>query len=179
MSDLFGKSSEIIREAARSPLGLLALVALLVGLLAATFFHSSPDSIKVSIFLIIILAAGIFVWKTFQIAQPRSSEEKNGETKIARTNRVTDAGAIDTARSRSTRRATILLDELLGRVKAGRPAVCTYSWAYRYLFEQEYEKWAQSYAEVLRQVFGWRRICEVSWGDSDRVPLIPSGEKGQ
>src|SRR6266702_2545915 len=57
----FGQSApDIIREAARSPLGLLALLVLAVATLALVFFRKSSDAIKLAIFGLFFLAAVSF-----------------------------------------------------------------------------------------------------------------------
>ena len=67
-------AADIVREAARSPLGLLALLVIAVSLISLAFFHSSSDIIKVPIFLALLSAAAFFGAKVFQLATKRESD---------------------------------------------------------------------------------------------------------
>jgi O-acetyl-ADP-ribose deacetylase (regulator of RNase III) len=94
---LIDKAPEIIREAARSPLGLLALVVLLLSLLALIFFYDASEQIRLIIFVLILIAAAFFVAKVFQIAasatenkpviKPSSPTPAVAETKAGRAGR--------------------------------------------------------------------------------------------
>jgi 8-oxo-dGTP pyrophosphatase MutT (NUDIX family) len=68
MNNLFEKAPEIIREAAQSALGILALVVLLISILALAFFPSEPVGVKVAIFVLIFLGAGLFVVRVLHLA---------------------------------------------------------------------------------------------------------------
>lgn len=68
MNKLFDNAAAIIREAARSPLGVLALLVISVALLSLAFFHDSSDLVKLIIFLTILVGAGFFGAKMFQLA---------------------------------------------------------------------------------------------------------------
>lgn len=73
MDKLVEQTANIVREAARSPLGLLALLVIAVSLVSLAFFQSSSDLIKVPIFLALLLAAALFGIKVFQLASERQS----------------------------------------------------------------------------------------------------------
>jgi len=60
VQDFVQSAPDIIREAARSPLGLLALLVLAVATLALVFFRKSSDAIKLAIFGVFFLAAVSF-----------------------------------------------------------------------------------------------------------------------
>ena len=60
MQDFVQSAPDIIREAARSPLGLLALLVLAVATLALVFFRKSSDAIKLAIFGVFFVAAVSF-----------------------------------------------------------------------------------------------------------------------
>ena len=49
----------------------------------------------------------------------------------------------------ASHRADALLNRLILRALDGRPEVCTYSWAYRYLFNTSYDKWSQAYVNQV------------------------------
>ncbi len=68
MSNAIDQAPKIIREAARSPLGLLALVVLALAVLAFLFFHSATEMARLVIFSALLLGAALFSAKTFQIA---------------------------------------------------------------------------------------------------------------
>ena len=50
------------------------------------------------------------------------------------------------------KRATELLSSLIERANGGDAQVCTYSWAYRRIFNTTYDNWSQAYAEEVIQV---------------------------
>ncbi|MEJ2706553.1 MAG: NUDIX domain-containing protein [Anaerolineales bacterium] len=68
MNNLFEKAPEIIREAAQSALGILALVVLLISILALAFFSSASEGVRVAIFVLIFLGAGLFVVSVLRLA---------------------------------------------------------------------------------------------------------------
>ena len=49
----------------------------------------------------------------------------------------------------SMERATTLRDCFIERAREGNAQVCTYAWAYRYLFNASYSKWSQAYANQV------------------------------
>lgn len=79
MSNFFDQAPRIIREAARNPLGLLALVVLALSFLAFTFFHAASELIRSLIFLAMLIGAGLFVTKIFQLA---SHERMGGQETV-------------------------------------------------------------------------------------------------
>ena len=60
-SKLIDNAPKIIREAARTPLGLLALVLLLVAFIALVFFAGAPVGVRVAIFAMLLVGTGFFV----------------------------------------------------------------------------------------------------------------------
>lgn len=68
MSHAIDQAPKIIREAAKSPLGLLALVVLALAVLAFLFFHDASELVRIVIFCALLLGAGLFSAKAFQIA---------------------------------------------------------------------------------------------------------------
>jgi 8-oxo-dGTP pyrophosphatase MutT (NUDIX family) len=72
MSDYIGriidKAPTLIRESAKSPLGLLALVVLLVSILALALFATASEVVRLVIFLLILAGAGLFAFSLLQIA---------------------------------------------------------------------------------------------------------------
>ena len=67
MNRLAERLPQIIREAARSPLGILALVVLAVSFLGFAFFYRSSEPVKIVIFVLILASAGLFVWKIIHL----------------------------------------------------------------------------------------------------------------
>jgi len=49
-------------------------------------------------------------------------------------------------------RATALRDCFIERAREGNAQICTYAWAYRYLFDTSYSKWSQAYANQVVSV---------------------------
>lgn len=121
MKGLVSKAPELIREAARSPLGLLALTLLLVALIALTFFHDAPVFVKMAMFLVITLTAGLFSWKVFQLASPKR-EASSGQTAgwsaveseqraVLRRNLLANSAAAETSTNMVVRSFMKLIDE--------------------------------------------------------------------
>jgi hypothetical protein len=46
-------------------------------------------------------------------------------------------------------RATALRDCLIERAREGNAQICTYAWAYRYIFDATYSKWSQAFANQV------------------------------
>jgi 8-oxo-dGTP pyrophosphatase MutT (NUDIX family) len=77
MNYLIENAPKIIREAAQSTLGILALVVLLISILALAFFSRASEGVRVAIFVLIFLGAGLFVISVLRMAeqdQSRASE---------------------------------------------------------------------------------------------------------
>jgi|GEM_PF-1386537 len=84
MNNLFDKAPEIIREAAQSALGILALVVLLVSILALAFFASASEGVRVAIFVFIFLGAGLFVVSILRLAaQDRNRPDATALSSVA------------------------------------------------------------------------------------------------
>jgi hypothetical protein len=49
-------------------------------------------------------------------------------------------------------RATTLRDCFIERAQEGNAQICTYAWAYRYIFDATYSKWSQAYANQVLSV---------------------------
>ena len=60
LEQLIKSAPEIISKAAQSPLGILALMILVVGVLAVLFFQQAPVAVRVSIFVLILGSACAF-----------------------------------------------------------------------------------------------------------------------
>jgi hypothetical protein len=80
MSQLFQQAPKIIREAARSPLGLLALVVLAVAVLAFLLFHDATELVRLAIFCALLLGAALFSAKTFQVISAQETSSKTAAT---------------------------------------------------------------------------------------------------
>jgi len=57
MDKFFSRAPEIIREAAKSTLGVVSLVVIAISLLALTFFTTASENIRVGIFILIFIGA--------------------------------------------------------------------------------------------------------------------------
>jgi len=61
MNKFIEKAPEIIREAAKSTLGVISLIIISLSLLALAFFTSTSEYIRVGIFILIFIGAGLFL----------------------------------------------------------------------------------------------------------------------
>ncbi len=52
----------LIKEASKSPLGVLSLIIFLLSIVSLYLFGDSPELVKISIFALLVLAAGGCVW---------------------------------------------------------------------------------------------------------------------
>lgn len=50
------------------------------------------------------------------------------------------------------KRATELLSSLIERANGGDAQICTYSWAYRHIFNATYDNWSQAYAQKVIRI---------------------------
>lgn len=66
MNDLVSNASNIISEAAKSPLGLFALMLLILGILGFVYFRKASEKTRVGIFLLIFSGIAGFVFLTFR-----------------------------------------------------------------------------------------------------------------
>lgn len=75
MNDLIKKVPELIREAAKSPLGLLALSIFLVSIVALAFFTTASELIRVVIFFLIFAGGGLFIMSVLRLAASQDQIE--------------------------------------------------------------------------------------------------------
>lgn len=61
MTDLFGNPVSLLREAAKSPLGVLSLMLLLTSVLAYYFFSQASDLVRLSAFFMLLMSFVVFV----------------------------------------------------------------------------------------------------------------------
>ncbi|HEX9940670.1 MAG TPA: NUDIX hydrolase [Thermoanaerobaculia bacterium] len=66
LRDLADKAPAIIKEAARSRLGVISLTILSLSVLAALFFTKSGDSVKLIVYLSILVGASLFILRLTQ-----------------------------------------------------------------------------------------------------------------
>lgn len=92
MNDLTNKAPDLIREAAKSPQGLIALGLILVSLVALAFFTTASESVKVVIFILIFVGASLFVVKMLHLA---ASEKPNTEDSFSNQTESTTTQAND------------------------------------------------------------------------------------
>ena len=72
----FEQAPKIIAEAAKSALGIVALIILALSVLGLAFFADSPDPVKVAIFLVLVLSFGLFGFAAMrQIPEKREEAE--------------------------------------------------------------------------------------------------------
>ncbi len=60
--EFFKQAPQIIAEAAKKPLGIVALVILALSVLAFVFFADAPVSVRVGIFIVLVLGFGLFAF---------------------------------------------------------------------------------------------------------------------
>ncbi len=56
----FEQAPKIIAEAAKKPLGIVALIILALSALGITFFSDSPDPVKIAMFALLVFSFGLF-----------------------------------------------------------------------------------------------------------------------
>ncbi len=76
MEKLFESAPAIIREAAKSPQGMFALIILVLAVLAFFFFHKSSERTRVVIFVLICISAIYFTITIFRTMDPYNSPMK-------------------------------------------------------------------------------------------------------
>jgi hypothetical protein len=69
MDKFFNKVPEIIREAAKSTLGVISLIIITISLLALTFFTTASENVRVGIFILIFVGASLFVANSLRYAK--------------------------------------------------------------------------------------------------------------
>ena len=97
-----------IEEASKSALGIIALIIIVIGLIAYFLFRKESHQIKVGIFFIVIIAAGLLV---FQIRTP--SEERDGPDPVEEIN-----GAIKLSECERTTSSDLM--EILQKIVTGQ-----------------------------------------------------------
>ncbi len=60
MDKFFDQAPKIIAAAAKSPLGIVALVILALSVLAFVFFADAPEWVRIGIFIVLVLDFGLF-----------------------------------------------------------------------------------------------------------------------
>ena len=68
------QAPKIIAEAAKSPLGIVALIILALSTLGLAFFADSPDEVKIGIFLVLVLSFGLFGFAAMRRMSERQKE---------------------------------------------------------------------------------------------------------
>ncbi len=68
MNDLINRAPELIREAAKSARGLLALVVVVLAILALAFFTTASESTRAAIFVLIFAGTALFVISVLRLA---------------------------------------------------------------------------------------------------------------
>jgi hypothetical protein len=65
---------EVLTEAAKSELGIIALVILSISVVGVLLFRNSSDKIKYSVFVVLVFGICTFTYASIQVSQPASSE---------------------------------------------------------------------------------------------------------
>lgn len=73
MNKFLDKAPELIREAAKSTLGILALLVLAISLLALVFFATASEVVRVGIFVLIFTGGCLFVVSMMRLAKPQQN----------------------------------------------------------------------------------------------------------
>lgn len=81
MEKFFSKVPEIIREAAKSTLGVISLVIITISLLALAFFTTASENVRIGVFIFIFVGAGLFVANLLRYVRLEKSEVTTATTK--------------------------------------------------------------------------------------------------
>jgi hypothetical protein len=76
LDKLIEQAPKIIAEAARNPLGIIALIIFALSLLALGFFSNSEDSVKVGIFVVLVLSFGVCTYVAASVPPRLETLEK-------------------------------------------------------------------------------------------------------
>jgi membrane protein implicated in regulation of membrane protease activity len=77
LSKLIAQAPKIIAEAARSALGIVALMVMTLSITAFLLFGNAADNIKLVIFLIIVFSFFVFLWAILRVTQAYDDKERN------------------------------------------------------------------------------------------------------
>ena len=86
IENITNKAPDIIREAAKSRLGVVSFIALLLAILALAFFWDADVSVRIAIFLFILLSAAFLLGAVLRVARPvpgNGDNLKHGDKKIS------------------------------------------------------------------------------------------------
>lgn len=117
MNDLINKTPELIREAAKSALGLLALVVLIIAILALAFFTTASESVKLIIFALIFVGAGLFVISVLRLAALERTQRTPLPLPSWQSN---DSGSVDQVAALCYRPKDASIELLLVKTDGGR-----------------------------------------------------------
>jgi formylglycine-generating enzyme required for sulfatase activity len=94
MDKFFNKVPEIIREAAKSTLGVISLIIITLSLLALTFFTTASENVRVGIFILIFIGASIFIANSLRYTSLGKSEVVPATPKAENNEKETDINTI-------------------------------------------------------------------------------------
>jgi hypothetical protein len=80
MTDAVKMAPDIIKAASASPLGILALLVLVLGFLAYVYFKSAPLSIRIGIFAALLLGASLYAVAITNAAQKKGADGPTSQT---------------------------------------------------------------------------------------------------
>ncbi len=72
----FEQAPKIIAEAAKRPLGIVALIILALSALGLAFFADSPDPVKIAMFVVLVFSFGLFGFAAMRQMPKRQEEPK-------------------------------------------------------------------------------------------------------
>jgi len=85
---------KIIAAAAKSPLGVLALIILVLAVLAVIFFKTANDNVRVSIFVLMFFGFGLFGWAMINANSAKSDTNILDHPSSSVTRSLTLAGTV-------------------------------------------------------------------------------------
>ncbi|GEM_PF-5361771 len=97
-ADVWQYIPDIIKEAATSPLGLLALMIIALAILAFFFFRDAPTKVKLSIFLLLFLGVAVFAAKVVSKANEVAASQARENTPAPSTTPSSTVGVPDVAK---------------------------------------------------------------------------------
>lgn len=74
MDEIFRQTPAIIEQAAKSPLGLLALMVIVLAALGLVFFKDASEKTRILIFVLLLAGAATFGYAAFSVSEPATGQ---------------------------------------------------------------------------------------------------------
>jgi hypothetical protein len=114
-SEIIKAFASVITEAAKSPLGIVALMILLLGILAFFFFRKEKVQIKLIVFSSLLIGFVLFGYKTYNVEAYRATEAPDQNEPSA-----TDKKVAKKPESKSSKTATTRSTKTVARVTTAK-----------------------------------------------------------